>query len=243
MPILDDTGDVSKILKAGPAAAVDDGLLTRAWKQLDLSAQPSPSAMAAPLTEMINHIIDYERAGRRVAVGLGLTRLRQHYECLDPEDLPPDEQSWEAFAGKHLPLPQVRIAELIGKMVHHGGLLRCTKCSARTKSECGCGAPYVGEHHWAMPVDKVKPNNKSSKDSALDRALVAITTHPEKSNRALAAEIGCDDKTIAKARRTIGKSAPESAPDVPPDKRVGRDGRSYPAIKSVLSPSRRRGSW
>jgi hypothetical protein len=205
----------------------------------DPSAKPPPSTINATLTEMIGHIVDYERTSRRVAVGLGLTRLRQHYECFDPGDLPPDEQTWEAFASKHLPLPSERVAELIGRVVHHGGLLRCTKCGTKSKCECGCGAPYVGEHHWAMPVDEVKLIKKPSKDSALDRALVALTTHPEKSNRALAAEIGCNDKTIAKARRTIGKSAPESAPE----KRIGRDGRSYSAIKSVLSPSRRRGSW
>ena len=104
-----------------------------------------------------------------------------------PRDLPPDEQSWEVFVTKHPPPPAERIAELIGKMVHHGGMLRCTKCGTKSKCECGCGAPYVGEHRWASPVVPPEPTKGPG---ALDRAAAAIAAHPEKSNRAIAAEIG-----------------------------------------------------
>jgi hypothetical protein len=188
--------------------------------------------MSPTLTEMIGHIVDYERAGRRVAVGLGLTRLRERYEGLDPEDLPPDEQSWEAFVAKHLPLPAERIAELIGKMVHHGGVLHCTKCGTKSKCGCGCGAPYVGDHRWAIPIAKVEPTKKPS---ALDRAAVAIAAHPDKSDRAIAAEIGMDHKTVAKARRAMAVSPLDS----PPEKRVGRDGRSYPVTTRAIPPTKR----
>ena len=254
MSTIDDTDDVGKILETVRAAVVDgeaiierarqdhglnrplddDGPLTGAWKQQrDSSAEPPPSTTP---TEMVGHIVDYERAGRRVAAGMGLARLREHYENIDPRDLLPDEQSWEAFAGKHLPLPAERVAELIGKLVHHGGLLRCTKCGTRSKCECGCGAPYVGEHRWASPV--VPAMAKSTKEpSALDRAAAAIAANPEKSNRALAAEIGVGLETVRRARKQRENAEADGSPDFPPQKRVGRDGRSYPATTKAIPPT------
>jgi hypothetical protein len=218
MTTLDDTEDVSNILDTARTAVVEGESIP-------------PSAM---LPEMIGRIVSYERAGRHVAAGMGLARLRQHYETFDPRDLPADEQSWEAFATKHLLLPQMRIAELIGKMVHHGGLLRCTKCGTRSKCECSCGAPYVGEHRWATPIEKAGDIAKAKparEPSALDRAAAAIAASPEKSDRAIATEISCDHKTVAKARRAMA----DSPPDSPPEKRVGRDGRSYPAGREKRS--------
>jgi hypothetical protein len=259
MANLDDTDDVRKILETAHAAVVDgeiiieraredhglnkplddDGPPTRAWKQRDPSAEPPPSAMNVTLIEMIGHIVDYENAGRGVAAGLGLTRLRQHYEGFDSADLPPDEQSWEAFAAKHLPLPQIRVAELIGKLVHHGGLLRCTKCGTKSKCECNCGAPYVGEHHWAMSIEKADDLAKAEpakESSALNRAAAAIAANPEKSNRAIAAEIGVAEPTVRRARNQRKIAGDDDAPDDAPDKRVGRDGRSYPVARTTHPP-------
>ena len=200
--------------------------------------------MNPTLTEMIGHIVDYDRAGRRVAAGLGLTRLRQHYECLDPKDLPLDEQDWEAFAIKHLPLPQMRVAELIGTVVHHGGLLRCTKCGTKSKCECGCGAPYVGEHHWAMPIEKVDDLVKAEpgkEPSALDRAAAAIAAHPEKFDRAIAAEIGVSNQTVKRARQRIEDSESNVTPDVTPEfptRQTGRPG--WPKLSGLQAEKQSR---
>ena len=63
--------------------------------------------------------------------------------------------------------------------------------------------------------------------------LRVIARNPEKSNRAIAAEIGVDDKTVAKARRNSGvdNSAPE--------KRLGKDGKMYPSKKkSITRPAK-----
>lgn len=57
--------------------------------------------------------------------------------------------------------------------------------------------------------------NKQSKGK---RAAKAVAAHPEKSDRALAAEIGVDHKTVAKARQSTGD-------DSPVEKRTGRDGK------------------
>jgi hypothetical protein len=51
------------------------------------------------------------------------------------------------------------------------------------------------------------------------RARRAVEANPEKSNRAIAEEIGVDEKTIRKARADL--SAPESV--------TGKDGKNYPA--------------
>lgn len=199
-----------------------------AWLRPHAESVPVKAGLGDEISKLIANILEYERAGRRVSAGAGLVRLREHYDALDRAGLPDDEQTWEAYAAKHVRLAPERVSELAGKMVHHGGMLRCTKCGTGSQSYCGCGRPYVSEHRWGMSVEAMLVEaspERANEPSALDRAIAAVEAHPEKSNRALAAEIGCDDKTIAKARRAMEESAPDSAPAT----RVGRDGRSYPA--------------
>jgi hypothetical protein len=74
----------------------------------------------------------------------------------------------------------------------------CTSCGVEANASCNCGKPYVPK---------------------LVQASEAIKANPEKSNRAIADEIGADEKTVRKAR------ADQSAPE----KRVGKDGKQYPA--------------
>ena len=196
------------------------------------------------LINLIAYTVTAERAGRPKAVGVGLARLREHYEAFDARDLLPDEQSWQAFAVKHVPLQPERVAELIGKMVHHGGMLRCTRCGTFTRCACGCGRPYVGEHRWSLSVEEMLAEaapDRAKAETALDRAAAAIAAHPEKSNRAIAAEIGLHHKTVAKARQSLNNRKPEKAaaeapPEAPPEKRLGRDGRSYPAARKPSAP-------
>jgi hypothetical protein len=52
--------------------------------------------------------------------------------------------------------------------------------------------------------------------------------NPQKSNRAIAEEIGADEKTVRKAR--ADQSAPEEA------ERIGRDDKSYPATQTLKQP-------
>jgi hypothetical protein len=77
-------------------------------------------------------------------------------------------------------------------------VLCCVKCGAKAKPGCQCDAAYVPARVYAAK---------------------AIAAHPEKSDRAIAAAIGVDSKTVAKARKaTAEKSAVE--------KRMGRDGKA-----------------
>jgi hypothetical protein len=87
----------------------------------------------------------------------------------------------------------------------------CSKCGAQGEAGCDCGAEYI---------------------SASAFAAKALARNPEKSNRAIAAEIGVDDKTVAKARHAAG--ADNSAPG----KRQGQDGKMYPS-KSKSQVTRR----
>jgi hypothetical protein len=216
----------------------DDGPLTQAWKRRDLTVEATPSMINEMLASLIGYIVEAERKGRPLTVGVGLTRLREHYDGYNPRDLPPDEQTWQAFALKHVPLPAARVVELIGKVRLHGGMLRCTKCGTRSKAECGCGAPYVGEHRWAMGVGTIPAEPEPAKaETALDRATAALAASPEKSNRAIAAEIGVDRQTVKRAREQMKSAGDNSPPDSPPETRVGRDGRSYPvARKDEMHP-------
>jgi hypothetical protein len=70
----------------------------------------------------------------------------------------------------------------------------CPKCG----NNCQCGVPYVPK---------------------TARAREAIEANPEKSNRAIAAEIGADEKTVRKARKS---TADQSAVQ----ERVGLDGKT-----------------
>jgi hypothetical protein len=80
--------------------------------------------------------------------------------------------------------------------------LICTGCGAETNATCNCGMEY-------------RPKS--------ERAREAVEANPEKSNRAIAEEIGVDEKTVRKAR--ADQSAPESV--------TGKDGKSYPAKRLV----------
>lgn len=207
-----------------------DGPMMQHWLRGD--RLPKPASPASLISDeqawMIANIVSYERAGRWIAASMGLARLRERYEATTPRDLPADEQTWEAFAAKHVPLPAQRVAELIGRMVHSGAI-RCMKCRAGSTSACGCGVPYVGDHRWAMRA--VQPARPPKAGSALDRAAAAIAADPAKSNRAIAAEIGVSAQTVKRAREKIADAGDDVAPDVAPDRRVGRDGRSYPAAR------------
>jgi hypothetical protein len=74
----------------------------------------------------------------------------------------------------------------------------CPRCG----NNCSCGIPYV-------------PKTM--------RAADAIKANPDKSNRAIAADLGIDEKTVRIARADY--SAPE------PEYVTGRDGKNYAASK------------
>lgn len=82
-------------------------------------------------------------------------------------------------------------------------MICCSKCGAKAKPGCNCGAAYIPAHAFAAK---------------------AIAAHPDKSDRAIAAAIGIDHKTVAKARKSVGEKSPT---------RTGRDGKRYRAAKQM----------
>ena len=87
--------------------------------------------------------------------------------------------------------------------------LQCTLCGAETHAACSCGAIY-------------RPKAQ--------RAAEAVKEHPEKSNRAIADDIGVDEKTVRQARAT---TADYSAVDEP---RVGLDGKTRKLPSYIPDP-------
>jgi len=83
--------------------------------------------------------------------------------------------------------------------------LHCAKCGVITEAQCGCGAGYV---------------------TAGEYARRAIKANPEKSDRAIAEEIGVSRATVDRARKATGSNEPV-------EKRTGKDGkkRRMPAPK------------
>jgi hypothetical protein len=200
----------------------------------DLAKRPRPRSVPVirkPPTEpsliaMVEHILKAEREDRPVVAALGLVKLREVYEDLDTRA----GDSWEEFVTKYLgpALGLNRIDELIGWMVHRGELLRCTRCSAEAKAGCACGQPYVGAHRWAAPA---APKERT----ALERAAAAVAANPEKSNRAIAEEIGVGDQTVRRAREKVRSAMGHGAVDGAVDMRVGRDGRRR-LVRSERTP-------
>jgi transposase-like protein len=86
-------------------------------------------------------------------------------------------------------------------------LLCCSACGAEARASCNCGAPYI---------------------PAGARAAEAIAKNPEKSDRAIAAEIGVSDTTVLRARKA-------GASHEATDRRTGKDGKSYKASKPKKS--------
>lgn len=82
----------------------------------------------------------------------------------------------------------------------------CTACGSEANASCNCGKPYV---------------------PAKQRAAEAIKANPQKSNRAIADEIGVSKDTVRKVRETTG--------DQSPVERVGLDGktRKMPTLRVV----------
>jgi hypothetical protein len=84
-------------------------------------------------------------------------------------------------------------------------MICCSKCGAKAKPGCNCGVAYAPAHVFAAK---------------------AVAAHPEKSDRAIAAEIGIDHKTVAKARKTVGEKSPT--------RRIGADGKQYRATRRMI---------
>jgi hypothetical protein len=76
--------------------------------------------------------------------------------------------------------------------------LRCTGCGAEANAACNCGKPYVPK---------------------LKRAAEAVAAHPEKSDRALAKEVGVSPTTMGKARESTVHTGQLDEP------RIGLDNR------------------
>jgi hypothetical protein len=94
--------------------------------------------------------------------------------------------------------------------------LVCSECGADGEGTCRCGAPYV---------------------PAGQRAADAVAKNPEKSNRAIADEIGVDEKTVRKVRSTADQSAVEE--------RTGKDGktRKMPKAAPPVEPPTEEEVW
>src|SRR5690242_17274979 len=84
------------------------------------------------------------------------------------------------------------------------GRLECLKCGASAEAKCSCG---VGYQHIR----------------AGQRAEKAVMNNPEKSDRALAAEIGVSQPTVLRARRKLADT------NVSVEKRIGLDGKQRKA--------------
>jgi hypothetical protein len=99
--------------------------------------------------------------------------------------------------------------------------IMCSECGACADAACNCGAPYV---------------------PAKERAMAAIEANPEKSDRAIAAELGVGHATVSRARAVVsGETGEPGVSGETPRKRVGKDGKRYSAkakvFKKKLSPA------
>lgn len=95
--------------------------------------------------------------------------------------------------------------------------LRCSSCGVTVDAACNCLAPII----------VIKPR---------DAAAKAIAAHPEKSDRAIAKEIGVTKNTVMRARESGG-------PFGPSERRVGNDNKSYPASQPTRKQDSEETIW
>jgi hypothetical protein len=226
----------------------DEGPRMRAYLEGDRSiAAPPVWQLSDEMADIIRTVVNSADTARGVVASAAIAALRERYDALDPRDLPDAIQTWEGFAARYVPLPAERVAELVGRMVHAGDLLRCVACGAKSKSVCACGKPYNGTHRWGtsnedaialveafaafieasknggtVVVAKPEPEPEPEPMTALDRAIAALIADPGKSDRAIGEEIRVSHQTVKRARQRM-KGAGQ---DVTVDVTVGRDGRS-----------------
>lgn len=84
-------------------------------------------------------------------------------------------------------------------------VMACSYCGSEADATCTCGEMYVPK---------------------AARAAEAVSAHPEKSDRALAAEIGVARSTIQRARQSGGPCGPPDQEAVAQERR-GRDNKAY----------------
>jgi len=170
--------------------AEGEAALALAWSGLKPRSTPPASniwpAAQAPVVmaaETLCHLIlTAERQNRAHTAALYLVNLRKWFDDY-PVELPPDEDTWEKFAGKRLaPMPLDRIRELIGSMVYRNAIVACSRCGAETVCPCGCGEPYLPDHPWARGVTE------------------NVTINPSKS-----VELPANDEMASKAKSLRGR--------------------------------------
>ncbi len=89
--------------------------------------------------------------------------------------------------------------------------LACSACGAEAEAGCNCGVAYI---------------------PAGARAAEGVAATPHLSDRAIAKNVGVSAPTVSAARRAGVK-------DFTPERRVGRDGKSYPAPVTAPPAPRR----
>jgi hypothetical protein len=195
----------NSIHAAKTALAEGEMLLKHACDDLRPRKEPLPPLppRATNIDERIAHVRECMRRHRWTAAGLALIELRLWHEASACAD------EWPDFIATRLaPIESADIAQLIGKVLYHGGLLQCAGCGVHAACQCGCGTPYVVEHPWAAPAPV-----PARKPTALDRAIAAILASPEKSDRAIAAEIGVGRQTVGRARQRMKAAGSDGTPD------------------------------
>jgi hypothetical protein len=91
--------------------------------------------------------------------------------------------------------------------------LICTGCGAETNATCNCGMDY-------------KPKSV--------RAREAVEANPEKSNRAIAAETGVDEKEVRRQRAKLEESTADMSAV---EERVGLDGKTRKMPDKKVGPA------
>lgn len=155
----------------------------KAWKRSAFPLQAQVPLEPVESEVLIANIVRWMEMGREIAAASGLVVLRLRFEALDPATLLENERTWDEFVRRRIPVPAEQVNELLGRMVHRGGLLRCTKCGTVTGCSCHCGVAYVGEHPWATPVtEKVTEKPRRGRPSS-GSALTAAERKRKQRNR------------------------------------------------------------
>jgi hypothetical protein len=122
------------------------------------------------LGEMIGRIVAAEGRGGLIAAGLGLIALKRRHAQALPGELGEEERTWEDLVGRHFRFSVERAEELMGALLHRGGVMRCTGCGTEQKCLCGCGVAYWPERA-EKPRDEIVTKSPAGRKAIGDRAM------------------------------------------------------------------------
>jgi len=146
------------------------------------------------LPQIVEAIKQAERGGREIAAGGMLIHLkRQWYGAKLLFKVKGDDEGflgeWGRFIEENFMFSPERAEALMGRLLHRGGMLRCTGCGAQALCACGCGVDYWPDSA-EKPVTKPVTKDRGGRPAIGERPMTAAERKRKSRERQRAVAMG-----------------------------------------------------